>query len=92
MQKEKMERLAQSFPTLMMAPGTVPFNADKLAKWARGPEPGHGARCAARFVLTVWNPGVRWRCGRFDLMEALSSWDDEHRGAFLRWVQKPWWP
>ncbi len=88
----RMEILAASFPGLRHARGIQPWDALHLDNWASGPAPGHGARCAAQFILTVWNPSAEWECGRFDLMEALACWDAEHRFAFLEWVVKPWWP
>ncbi|MBN1959940.1 MAG: hypothetical protein JW841_03260 [Deltaproteobacteria bacterium] len=46
---------------------------------------------SARFVLWVADPFTRWPCGRFDLFEALLSWDAEYRLAFMAWVSAPWW-
>lgn len=94
--RERMTALACSFPELSRAAtepgsGIRPFAADKLNKWARGGR-GHGAQCAARFVLSVWNPHVRWSSGRFDVHEALRVWDDAHRAAFVAWCEKAWWP
>ena len=42
----------------------------------------------------IWrfNVDTPWRCGPFDLVDALSTWDDRHREAFIEWAQKPWWP
>lgn len=89
---EQIESLAESFPTLQGRPGTQPWDAEELDAWAVGPAPGHGARSAARFVLTVWNEAGEWQCGRFELMEALACWDSAHRAAFLEWAREPWWP
>jgi hypothetical protein len=86
-----IERLALSFPTLHEAAGVCPWEAVRLDAWACGPAPGSGALHAARFVLAVWDNAAEWRCGRFDAVEALASWDAPHRGAFLTWVAKPWW-
>lgn len=33
-----------------------------------------------------------WRCGLFDVVDALSTWDAKHRAAFLGWAMNPWWP
>jgi hypothetical protein len=89
---QKMESLALSFPSLRSAVGVRPWSADELDAWARSDVSGHGALCAARFMLAVWNPDGAWSCGRFDLMEALAVWDVDHRLAFLSWVGRPWWP
>lgn len=89
---DRMATLAQSFPTLRDAPGIQPWDPERLDTWAVGPAPGHGAFCAARFVLAVWNSTDEWQCGTFDVMEALACWDREHRAAFLEWAREPWWP
>jgi hypothetical protein len=87
-----MEELALSFHGLRAADGVRPFDAETLDAWACGPAPGSGALNAARFVLSVWNSRAKWRCGRFDVVDALSCWDAEHRAAFLAWAQEPCWP
>jgi hypothetical protein len=89
---DRMEILAQSFPTLRGVPGTQPWDPERFETWAAGPAPSHGAFCAARFILAVYNSTDEWQCGTFDLMEALACWDDQHRAAFLEWVREPWWP
>jgi len=33
-----------------------------------------------------------WACGLFDLIDAMSTWDDAHRKAFVAWARDPWWP
>lgn len=32
-----------------------------------------------------------WRCGPFDIIDALGTWDDYHRSAFIEWAVNPWW-
>ena len=88
----KMTALALSFPTLADADGVGPWDPDRLEAWLRSGAPGHGAQCAGRFVLSVWNSYHEWACGRFDLHEALGCWDAKHRSAFVAWIAKPWWP
>jgi hypothetical protein len=88
----RMTGLAWSFPTLEYADGVSPWDPDRFEAWLQSGAPGHGARCAGQFVLSVWNPYVEWRCGRFDLHEALGIWDNHHRAAFLAWTRSPWWP
>ena len=39
-----------------------------------------------------FNLDTNWRCGPFDVVDAMGTWDEVHRGAFLTWAQKPWWP
>jgi|WetSurMetagenome_2_1015567.scaffolds.fasta_scaffold331099_2 hypothetical protein len=92
--RDKTSLLALSFPELSRraSHAILPFDALDLDRWARSGAPGHGGLCAARFVLSVWDPGTKWNCGRFDIHEALGIWDDEHRKAFSTWAQNPWWP
>jgi len=33
-----------------------------------------------------------WRCGPFDAVDAMGTWDNAHRRAFAAWVVEPWWP
>lgn len=87
-----MSALACTFPTLARADGVRPFDAEVLDAWAAGPVPGSGPLHAARFLLALWNNHARWRAGRFDAVEALCAWDRDHREAFLRWAERPWWP
>lgn len=87
-----IEQLAVSFPSLANQPGVTPWDSLALDAWACGPAPSHGMLCAARFVLAVWDPNTDWRCGRFDLMEAMGVWDVAHHRAFVAWALAPWWP
>jgi hypothetical protein len=97
--------LARSFPTLRAADGIEPWDVDRLVAWLCGPAPSHGALLAGRFVLGVWNPTSDWielarerqlegadKLTRFDVLEAVSVWDDEHMAACVRWMQAPFWP
>lgn len=88
---DRLVALALSFPTLSDAP-LIPWKPEKLDAWACGPVPGAGAFEAARFVLSIWNDSVQWKCGRFDLQKALGCWDSGHRKAFNSWANDPWWP
>jgi hypothetical protein len=88
----RMSALALSFPSLLDADGIAPWEPLHFERWMRSGAPGHGAKCAGRFVLSVWNPSTRWKCGRFDLHDALGIWDNPHRAAFLAWARAPWWP
>lgn len=94
---KRMSDLAQSFATLKDHPyrdqiGIDPWDPNRLETWALGPEPGNSARHVVRFLLSLWNPHVEWRCGWFDMHIALSVWDGQHRGAFANWAKEPWWP
>jgi len=90
--RERMTALALSFPELArcLRDFVQPFEAMKLDKAIGGQ--GHGCICAAKFVLSVWNPTTRWKSGRFDIHDALGVWDDAHRAAFVAWAKDPWWP
>lgn len=33
-----------------------------------------------------------FRCGPFDIVDALGTWDYAHRAAFFAWAKDPWWP
>lgn len=39
-----------------------------------------------------WSVETPWRCGPFDVVDALATWDQHHRTSFLRWAARPWWP
>lgn len=75
----------------MKATGVKPWNANAFDKWAATVPISHGERCSAQFILAVWNFALPWRCRKFDLMEALDVWDQQHHQAFLAWVADPWW-
>ncbi len=89
--RARMTAFALTFHSMHYASGVEPWDAVELETWASGPR-SHGERVTAQFLLNVWDPSTEWRCGRFDLMEALRIWDAEHHKAFLRWVTDPWWP
>jgi hypothetical protein len=38
------------------------------------------------------DPRLRYRVGKFDVFEALSVWDDDHRRVFRAWAEDPVWP
>jgi hypothetical protein len=88
----RMTALALSFLTLAHADSVSPWDPDRLEARLRSGAPGHGAQCAGRFVLSVWNPYHEWVCGRFVLHGALGCWDARHGSAFVAWSAKPWWP
>lgn len=88
----RVSRLAKSFPSLRRTPGVEPWEPMLLDEWAASSVISHGELCAAQFLLAVWDNKGDWNCGNFDLMEALSVWDIEHRVAFLSWASQPWWP
>ncbi len=83
-------KLCQLFPCLAR---TTPirqglWDPNDLDAWAV--KASAGEKHAARFVLTVWNQYEDWQCGKFNVFDAVVSWDDMHREAFLVWVRDPW--
>jgi hypothetical protein len=86
-----IQQLALSFPTLQRANGIRPWHAGKLDRWAARVTDDQ-AQHAAQFVLSVWNSGALWECGRFSVVDALAFWDDAHHEAFWLWTTDPWWP
>ena len=88
----QMSRLALQFPTLRQAPGVQPWQPQQLERWACGPAPSSAAAHAARFMLAVWDNRRQWRCGAFDLIDAIRIWDETHAAAMQAWVSKPWLP
>lgn len=87
----RMTAFALTFPSMGYAAGIKPWDADEFDAWGSGPR-SHGERVAAQFLLAVWDPSCEWKCGRFDLMEALRVWDEAHHRAFVKWASNPWWP
>lgn len=104
--QQSMTRLAKLFPSLRQAPGVEPWNVDELLRWAASGVLSHGEVLAAKFVLSVWNPGTDWeeiaredglledgqRFRRFDLFEAMNVWDSEHIRVTLTWIESPFFP
>jgi hypothetical protein len=91
---ERMTYLAQSFPTLVGRPGVEPWDPLLLEKHSMSGDAGAAELHACRFLLGLWNPHRKkaWSCGRFELVKAMATWDDDHRQALIDWVEKPWWP
>jgi hypothetical protein len=71
-------------------PGMNPWDADQLDETFAGRS--HGEKCVIQFLLNLWDGGVEWKCGRFDLFDAFGIWDDVRRRAFLAWANDPYWP
>lgn len=87
---DRMSELAHSFPSLRKMPGVNLWDPVRLAR--RVGTMSHGEQCAARFVLGVWAGGHYPRIRRFDLMEAMGCWDQEHQEACAAWIRAPFWP
>jgi hypothetical protein len=87
----KWRRWALLFPTVKAAFGSTLFQPIDLDSWATS-QPSDGALHAAKFLLALWNNQQVWDCGKFDVTDAMSIWDAEHRAAFVVWAEQPWWP
>lgn len=85
----RWQKLVDSFGMYQL-PGFQPWDAlkvDALTGLSSGEE--H----AVCFLLGVWDPNNReWRHGRFDVIEALATWDAPRCDAFLAWAKEPFWP
>ena len=90
--ERRMAEFARTFASTKKASGVSLWSANTLDRWAAETALSHGERVTAQFLLAVWDPSHSWRCGRFDLMEALGVWDETHRAAFVAWATDPWWP
>jgi len=89
-----VQKVVRSFPSLQNAPHCMPWDPAKFASWARNSESlTSGSVHAARFVLAVWKgSSEEWKGLHFDAVKAMAAWDWQHKEAFLRWCQNPWWP
>lgn len=63
-------------------------NINTLDLWA-SKYAGSGAKQVVAFVLMVYSRRVAWRTPPFDLLEAMSVWDEHNRKAFAAWVERP---
>lgn len=67
------------------------WNVDDFMKRTRAMTTGE--KQAALFVANVWNPSYATeRKWKFCAITAISTWDSQHRQAFLHWAQDPRWP
>lgn len=86
--RERIESLAKSFPSLEKQMADREWDAIALDKWAATVS-SHGEKLAAQFVLRVWNHHQDWERGKFDPIEAYGVWDDEHWRAYHQWTAAP---
>ena len=87
-EKHRWQALVDAFA--IHKSGTDPWDALIFAENFAGAS--HGERCVIQFLLNLWDAGGDWSCGKFDVIEAYSVWDDKRRTAFLTWANQPWWP
>lgn len=72
--------------------GTEAIDLRVLDETAFAMRLGLGTMSVVRFVLNLWSNSFPWKCGKFDLFEALVCWDDSHTRAFQTWAAAPWRP
>lgn len=84
----RIVHLARAYPTLRepSVPGLEPWDPLEFAKWAR--KRSSSQRHAALHVLSVWNLTVPLQVAKqgFDVMRAMSNWDEKHRLVFIAWA------
>lgn len=88
--RERMARLAETFPTLRGRAGVRPWDPSRFMREEKAAWTSPASREALRFVLSVWNtqnPTGK----RFNASSAMASWDEQHREAFRAWAARPWW-
>jgi hypothetical protein len=93
--REAISLLGEAFPSLarIQPPGLRPWDPSLFQRWLRNAAVSPGERDAALFVWSVWSGNEPVARGlRFDAMEAIARWDDEHRAVFRAWAAAPWWP
>jgi len=87
--EKKMATLARSFPCMAKAPGAKLWDSNAFDHWAYDAPISRCELVTVRFLLAVWDRDFNWKCSRFDLMDAMSIWDEQHRAAFLAWARDP---
>ncbi len=98
--RRRMVELVLLFPTLRNAAcvGKYPgeFCATTFRRWARRHAYSRAQQHAVAFVLAVFWGGNRFKpctgIDRFDVVDAMGTWDERHRAAFRAWAEAPWWP
>lgn len=84
----------QDAPVWTDMPGKSEVDLRALDAWAHAmdPERSDGVAFAASFLLNCFSSYEKWKCGKFDMFEAMRQWDARHQAAFLAWVCEPWRP
>ena len=84
--EQRMTLLAQCFPCHRAILGDEPWNAVKLIR--RYGTASTGERHVISFLLGVWNMDQD-DVPKFNVAEAMMSWDSGHRRAFAAWATAP---
>lgn len=95
--RKRFAALAKTFHAIAYAPVFDKYDLIDLRKlddWAvaMDPDGSDGVRCTAAFILNLWSTREPWKCGKFDVFDALGQWDDDHTAAFREWISNPWRP
>lgn len=88
---EKWAELARSFSGFEDAPGLVPgqVDVDQFDDWAADLPSPSSAHVSAKFVLHLWESHRAWASGKFNLGQAIRTWDDTHLRQFQAWASDP---
>ena len=81
------QRIVDSFE--LQKSGANPWDADLLK--ANLPGCSSGERQTILFLLNVWDPGGDWP-DKFDFLDAIATWDEKKKEAFMNWANNPLWP
>lgn len=84
--EQRITALAQRFPCHRDILGDGAWNAQNLIR--RHGTASSGERHAISFLLTIWNIDQDW-VPKFNVAEAMTTWDNGHRRAFAEWVASP---
>ena len=90
--REEILALARQFPVLQE---TGYFDDIKPEDWdpdvvdAWGGKADDGIRHAVAFILQVWGLDVRWKVGKFDVVNAALVWEKENTDVVMKWMEKP---
>lgn len=87
----RVTELARTFHSLERAEGIEPFDAEALWICAQNEHLTPAEHQAAVFILNVWGGPNDRPWPTFDVMEAVSRWDNQNRAAFVAWAKEPWW-
>jgi hypothetical protein len=99
------ENLVKMFPSMKVVLGERAWNAHDVLRWLCSVGGSHGEVLAARFLLGVWNQQADWvtearelgfpspeAAKRFDLIDAVTVWDEPHLAALRAWLAAPFFP
>jgi len=86
--------LALTFPSLRRAEGIVPWDPQRLWRWASRGTTSFEASAAAEFILALAGADFLGSdlASLTRLLCAFSTWSDGDRAAFFAWARAPWWP